>query len=195
MKKLIPPGFQCEARTPFEALNAIARQFLKGSRKHAVQVAGCPTVASLYSPVRWAELHVVPAFCGGGGIVKVLVGAVLVVAAVAATVMSAGTAAAPIVGALAGGVFGVGMSLVLGGILQMISPYPNPKNQYYSPASGAFSGIPNTTAMGTYIPIGYGRFAVGGQVLSIGVEAAPGPWDKQPQSTRTDLYLQGSNYV
>ena len=49
--------------------------------------------------------------------------------------------------------------------------------------------------MGTYIAIGYGRFAVGGQYLSIGVEADPGSWDSQPQSTRTDLYLQGSNYV
>ena len=197
MKKLLPTDFICEARTPFEAVNAVACQFLKGHsvglRKHAIQVAGCPTLASLYSPLQWGELHLVPAFGGGGGIVKVLVGAVLIIAAVAATVMDPG--AGPLVAAIIGGVFATGMSLVLGGILQIISPYPNPKDQYVSPTGGVFSGIPNTTAMGTYIPIGYGRFAVGGQYLSIGVEADPGSMDNQPQSTRTDQYLQGSNYV
>lgn len=198
LKALLPPGFECEARTPFEAVNAVARQFLSGHnvglRKHAIQVVGCPSVAALYSPVQQPELHLMPAFCGGGGgLVKVLVGAVLIIAAVAATVMD--PTAGPLVAALIGGVFGVGMSLVLGGILEMISPYPNPKDQYYSPSGSVFTGIPNTAAMGTYIAIGYGRFAVGGQYLSIGVQADPGAWDSQPQSTRTDQYLQGSNYV
>ena len=198
LKKLLPADFSCEARTPFEAVNAITRQFMPGHcmglRKHAIQVAGCPTLASLYSPLQREELHLVPAFGGGGGLVKVLIGAVLIIAAVAATVYTGG-AAGPLLGAVISGAFGVGMSLVLGGVLEMLSPYPNPKNQYVSPTGGVFSGLPNTTAMGTYIPIGYGRFAVGGQFLSIGVEADPGSWDNQPQSTRTDQYLQGSNYV
>ena len=198
LKKLMPLGFECEARTPFEALNAVSRQFLSGKNaglnKCSIQIAGCPTIASIYSPLQWPELHIMPAFCGGGGLVKVIVGAVLIIAAVAAVAFG-GVAAGGLMATALGGVFSVGMSLVLGGILEMLSPYPNPKNQYVSPSGGSFSGVPNTAAMGTYIAIGYGRFAVGGQYLSIGVEADPGSWDSQPQSTRTDLYLQGSNYV
>ena len=70
---------------------------------------------------------------------------------------------------------GIGASLVLGGIAQLISP-----QQTYSSAergkeaarfeSFTFSGITNTVQQGLPVPICYGRAYIGSSVISSGLD-------------------------
>ena len=65
----------------------------------------------------------------------------------------------------------LGVSLVLGGIAQMLTPLPK------LPASGArdeiqsdyFNGPVNTTAQGGAVPVLYGELFVGSAVISAGI--------------------------
>lgn len=78
-------------------------------------------------------------------------------------------------GALVGqAVSSVGMSLVLGGVSQMLTKTPKleagadrPDNK----PSYAFDGPVNTTAQGNPVPLAYGKILAGSQVISAGLEA------------------------
>lgn len=66
----------------------------------------------------------------------------------------------------------IGVSLVLGGVTQMLAPQPKtptvaerPENQ----PSYLFDGPVNTTAQGHPVPVGYGRLIVGSAVISAGI--------------------------
>ena len=70
---------------------------------------------------------------------------------------------------------GIGASLVLGGVAQMISPQPNisPLIRGKEAArleSFGFSGINNTSQQGLPVPIAYGRVFAGSAVLSAGLD-------------------------
>lgn len=157
-------------------MNAYVRQHKikpRGLRSQwIVRLLGHNSQASLYSPLRVAELHVVPEFSGGGGgFVKIVIGAVLIAAAVVATYLTGG-AASPLLAMAISTAFGLGISLVLGGLLELLSPAP--KNTANQNLQSVYLGAPqNTTAIGTFIPIGYGRFPVYGQILSFALEADP----------------------
>ena len=66
----------------------------------------------------------------------------------------------------------VGLSLVLGGVAQMLSPTPQP--QSYEEAkqleSFSFSGIVNTSRQGVPVPIVLGRAYAGSVVISSGLD-------------------------
>lgn len=72
------------------------------------------------------------------------------------------------------GVTGMGMSMVLGGVVQLLSP----QQTYDSAASERpenrpsynFNGPVNTTAQGHPVPLCYGRMIVGSAVISAGLE-------------------------
>lgn len=161
------------------------------------------------------EMHIIPAAKGakrgGGG--KVIVGALMVVAAVllmqpeiAAGVglMSAGEASfltaagvstlsmgAPLVGgftigslALAGG------ALMLGGILQMISPQPK-SNNTQATQSFLASGQGNTVHQGVPVPVVYGRTRVGSVVASVGYSAE----EFSPDGTLMQPATSGGGYA
>ncbi len=72
------------------------------------------------------------------------------------------------------GVTGMGMSMVLGGVVQLLSP----QQTYDSAASERpenrpsynFNGPINTTAQGHPVPLCYGRMIVGSAVISAGLE-------------------------
>ena len=72
------------------------------------------------------------------------------------------------------GVTGMGMSMVLGGVVQLLSP----QQTYDSAASERpenrpsynFNGPVNTTAQGHPVPLCYGRMIVGSAVISAGIE-------------------------
>lgn len=68
----------------------------------------------------------------------------------------------------------VGMSLLLGGVSQMLTKPPSlsagadrPDNK----PSYAFDGPVNTTAQGNPVPLAYGKILAGSQVISAGLEA------------------------
>ena len=69
---------------------------------------------------------------------------------------------------------GVGASLVLGGVAQLLTPTPKiptgPDTQNDPRKSYSFSGIQNTSRQGVPVPIVYGETIVGSVVISAGID-------------------------
>lgn len=85
----------------------------------------------------------------------------------ASSFMSSGTM---LLGMAANAMIGVGTSLLIGGIMQAISPSPKVTANASDPEASKYLGAPgNTTALGTYIPIGYGKFKVSGHYISFNI--------------------------
>ena len=121
---------------------------------------------------------------GGKGIGAVLLGAVLIGAAIFFAPMAGAGAGFIGLGAAAKGTgvaIGIatqvagtlGVSLVLGGIAQMLSPTPEMPGT--SPEANlitnySFSGIQNTTPQGFPVPICYGRCITGSAVISASLD-------------------------
>lgn len=69
---------------------------------------------------------------------------------------------------------GIGLSLALGGVMQMLSPQQNGLSTRDNPENGAsynFNGPVNTTAQGNPVPVLYGEMIVGSAVVSAGIYA------------------------
>lgn len=109
-----------------------------------------------------------------GGLFQIVLGAILIVAAVAS--QQWGVAAAFSAGGLAGAAAWTGAALMFGGFAQALSPIPGglsggdpPNNK----ASYAFNGPVNAVAQGNPFPVGYsdydGYFWAGSVVLSQGI--------------------------
>lgn len=117
------------------------------------------------------EVRIVPVIEGSkrAGTLQIITGAVLIAAAAIAT---GGVGAAFAAGAGTWGtVAGVGLSLVAGGLSQLISPQPKGNETSESKPSYAFGGAVNTTAAGSIVGIGYGERRVGGAIISAGIYA------------------------
>lgn len=108
-------------------------------------------------------VHVIPAISGSGGngIFQVILGAVLIVAAVV-TYGIAGVADAGIESALALS----GAMMLLGGISALLSPTPDQYNSYL------FNGAMNTVVQGGPVPIVYGQMMAGSTIISSGISNA-----------------------
>jgi len=141
--------------------------------KHHVRVHGFDDEDSLYSPlpVDTEELHLIPDIRGGkgGGFLKVVIGVVLIAAAI--LLPPVGLAAGVTLNSI---VFGIGASLVLGGLLELLSPAPQvdtlPENQ--DPEASKYLGADqNTVKIGTRIPLLYGKHQAFGHYLSFNVDA------------------------
>lgn len=80
---------------------------------------------------------------------------------------------------LASVTFTIGVSLVLGGVAQLLAPTPKTPGSEENTASYVFNGPVNTSAQGATIPVGYGRMIVGSAVISAGIKsedvAVPAP--------------------
>lgn len=118
-----------------------------------------------------AHLHLFPVPQGakgsGGGILKIIVGVVLVAVSIVT-----GGAGSPSLFAFAGGATvstiaaGLGVSLVLSGISQLISPTPKSVTATNQVASYVFAGPENVTAQGVAVPVVYGRARCGSVVVA-----------------------------
>lgn len=141
------------------------------------------------------EMHIIPVARGGkrGGAGKVILGTVMVIAAVALMqpeflvgvgAMSAGEGAllagagistlgfsAPLIGSFTiGNLALAGGAMILGGIIQMISPQPKSQTAQ-STNSYLLSGLGNTTQQGAPVPLVYGKTRTGSVVVSAGYTA------------------------
>ena len=194
--------FQFEADTPAQAIKALCVNFpgldkwLLDSEQDGVayrvsigkEKIGEDDLLPLVMP--WSEREVfsiTPVIAGAGGVGKILAG----VGLVAFAILTAG-AGAPVLGiaGAGGGIFGsaftlgivaanaiagIGISLALSGVAQLISP-----QQTYSSSergkdaarfeSFTFSGITNTAQQGLPVPIVYGRAYIGSAVISSGLD-------------------------
>ena len=114
------------------------------------------------------ELHIIPVAKGSGGrgIGKDILGAVLIVTAIAVTVFQPelagviGPAAANFLAASAFTIGMLGVSLLLGGISEAISPQPGLGSSYL------LGGNLNTVPQGTPVPLVYGRARTSPIVIS-----------------------------
>lgn len=120
----------------------------------------------LVGPTGGKEVHVIPVIKGAkSGWAKIIVGALLIAAAftplgaiaIGATKMTVGMV-----------LLGAGVSLVLGGIVQLLTPVPN-FNQNSGTDSGSkiFSGNATGAVQGGPVPIVYGRMLVSPTPISI----------------------------
>lgn len=165
LKKLAPNGLELHADTVAEAINGVGKQLkIKANVWHGrptFKVLGCDTVESILGPSTQEELHIVPAFLGGGGgstgsIIKIVIGVILIALAIAFPVTL-------------GFLMGAGIGLVLGGLMGLLFPAKTANTgsteNHYLQASG------NTVQIGTRIQLAFGEVKILGQILSYNIDA------------------------
>ncbi len=114
-------------------------------------------------PVGDDEIRIAPVLVGSkaAGLFQTILGAALVVVGVVTSEFGGGS------------LIGLGASLALGGVMQMLSPQtaglagtgPDNGTSYY------FNGPVNGAAQGEPVPLVYGRMRVGSKVISDGIYA------------------------
>lgn len=169
------------ADTIAEAITAVTRQIktlqpVLGRPRQSFQIVDCDQFSEMTKPSDMQEIHLVPSFTGGkgnGGFIQIVLGAVLIAASFIPGLNVA------LVGSvtLSGMLFSMGMSLALGGVLAMMSPAPKRDSTLDTgfvgdPEQSKYLGSPkNTVAIGTRIPVGYGRHRVSGHFISFDIQA------------------------
>ena len=117
-------------------------------------------VDQLHHPTN-QDIRIVPAITGAkeGGVLQTILGIVLVVVGV---------------WFMQPNITALGVSLIVGGVAQMLFAPPKPKqaSERENPnnrPSYSFDGAVNTSQQGNPVPVGYGRLIVGSQVISAGM--------------------------
>lgn len=148
-----------------------------GQERHQISVVGFESKESLFEPLPAdiEELHLVPAMTGGkkGGFFQIVIGAVLIAASIYIGGPATLSAAFEMTG-VAGFLFNLGISMLLGGLLAMLSPTPKADsfgNAADPEASKYLGANQNTVRIGTRIPIIYGMMKAFGHYLSFDVDA------------------------
>jgi len=137
------------------------------------------TIDELHDPAGAAPISFVPVVAGAGATARIILGAALIVGAFftgGATIGLLGLAA-PI--AVSTVLLGIGASLILGGVAQLLTPVPKVPQGFNSSGKDAdddprksysFSGIQNTSRQGVPVPIVYGETIVGSVTISAGID-------------------------
>lgn len=174
-------------RTPAEAVQALCavlpgfdRAFLgaDGQARHHLFVGRGAARNSLAldetdEPVgRTQPIRIVPfiAGCKKGGLFKVLLGAAIFFGApwLAGAVFGAGGSVGLALGISTVGA-AVGKALILGGIIDLLSPQARAADNSATEASASYNGPANVATQGGPIPLGFGRFICGSTVVSQGL--------------------------
>lgn len=118
-----------------------------------------------------SDIRIAPVMEGAkkAGIFQTILGAVMVVAGIVVSGLSAGWA-----GPVGGAMISAGIGMMAGGIYQMLSPQPKGLQGRYDPdnkPSYAFGGSVNTLAMGNPVALLYGEREIGGAIISAGIVA------------------------
>jgi len=118
-----------------------------------------------------SDIRIAPVLEGAkkAGLFQTILGAVMVVAGIVVSGLSAGWAS-PVGGAM----ISAGIGMAAGVIYQMLSPQPKGLRGRDAPAnkpSYAFGGAVNTLAMGNPVALLYGEREIGGAIISAGIVA------------------------
>jgi predicted phage tail protein len=131
----------------------------------------------LHDPAGKQEIKIVPVMAGAGATGRIIAGiAIIALSLGIGAIASAGVALGGLAGiGSVGTIFvGVGASLVLGGVAQLLTPTPTLPTGSDSPndprKSYSFSSIQNTSRQGTPVPVVYGETIVGSVVVSAGID-------------------------
>ena len=133
------------------------------------------SLEELHFPTGKSDIKIVPVISGQGrGLGSILLGAALIGlsfvtfgGSAAFSGMKFGSAFAE-VGFGSKALFGIGASLVLGGVSQMLTPVPEAPTQD-EPNSFQFNSPINTSIAGLPVPVLYGERMVGSVVISAGI--------------------------
>ena len=135
-------------------------------------------IDELHFPVGQSDIKFVPVISGSGGIGKALFGGALIamsfgVGGLFAAPLSFGAGGFAAAGLGAKAAFGIGASLVLSGVSDML--FPQPKMPQFSSEqdprlSFSFSGTQQTSRAGTPVPLVYGEIFTGSVVISSSID-------------------------
>jgi predicted phage tail protein len=124
----------------------------------------------LHAPAGLQEIKLIPVVTGAGAVGRIVGGAALIALSFFLP---------PVAGIALGTIaLGIGASLALGGVAQLLTPVPQSVPPTGSTADTAsdprksysFSGIQQTSRQGVPVPIVYGETLVGSVVISAGVD-------------------------
>lgn len=118
-------------------------------------------------PVNGDVIKITPVVIGSkkAGLLQTILGAVIIVASAVGSYFAPGNPWSA---------FGykMGAAMMLGGVVQMLSPQPGGLARKESPdnkASYAFGGVTNTASQGYPVGLLYGRRRIGGAIISAGI--------------------------
>ncbi|HBU8353602.1 TPA: tail assembly protein [Klebsiella aerogenes] len=118
-------------------------------------------------PVNGDVIQIMPVVIGSkkAGLLQTILGAVIIVASAIGSYFVPGNPVSA---------FGykVGAAMLLGGVVQMLSPQPGGLARKESPdnkASYAFGGVTNTASQGYPVGLLYGKRRIGGAIISAGI--------------------------
>ena len=118
-------------------------------------------------PVGGEVIRFVPVLIGSkkAGLLQTILGAVIIVASAVGSYFVPGNPVSA---------FGykMGAAMMLGGVVQMLSPQPAGlarKESADNKASYAFGGVTNTASQGYPVPLLYGKRRIGGAIISAGI--------------------------
>jgi predicted phage tail protein len=130
--------------------------------------------AEIHDPAGRQDIKIMPVITGAGAVGRIILGVVLIAAAfftAGATIGLLGLAA-PV--ALSTVFAGLGASLLLGGVAQLLTPVPKvpqgPGTDNDPRKTFNFSGIQQTSRQGVPVPCVYGLTLVGSVVISAGTD-------------------------
>ncbi|WP_044266907.1 tail assembly protein [Citrobacter amalonaticus] len=180
--KLFGKSHKRVVRTNAEAIHALCKtidnfeRFLNSSRIRGLTFAvfrGQDNIGldDMGYPVTGETIKIVPLLIGSkkAGALQTILGAVLVVVGVVIGYFTGWTGVGWAIGskmAMMGG------AMMLGGVVQMLSPQSAglaSKQDAANQASYAFGGVTNTAAQGYPVPILYGKRRIGGAIISAGI--------------------------
>ena len=173
--------FRLDCKTPAEVVQALTSQIPK-LRQFIQQGLFTVRVGLDYFDNRYLEqglnqklkddstVHFTPTLKGSkrGGLFGVIAGVALI-----ATAFALGPLGFSVIGANAAWmVGGVGASMLLGGVAQMLTKMPSMSTgkDAEKKQSTSFSNLSNMAAQGRPMPLAYGRIRVGSLIISQGVE-------------------------
>jgi predicted phage tail protein len=174
-------SFEADVSSPAEAVRFLLANFpqLEGHMvKHHYKVsvgrfeleAGAHPEQLQYPSAAGEPIRIVPVVQGAGAVGRIIAGVALV--AVGLLVPGIGALGVQLL-------VGVGASLALGGVAQLLTPMPqmqtgsdstnDPRKSY------SFSGIQNVSRQGVPVPIVYGETVVGSVTISAGINTEEVP--------------------
>lgn len=181
MGKRFGREFQLDVKTPAEAIRALCSQlqgfrvYLEQHKNDAFKVftGGRNAHDALAAPCSDAEIiRIAPTVQGASAVGRIVLGAAMIALAIWNPMGWIALGAKGAVGTTA--LFSMGMSMALGGVVQLLSPTPTIDSgsgeKVENKPSYNFNGPVNTTAQGHPVPLCYGRMIVGSAVISAGLE-------------------------
>lgn len=149
--------------------------------------------AHLDSPCGTSVIKVVPMTLGSkeGSWLQIVLGIVLIVVGAVIDLWSAGA-----VGAATGGaIYQMGMALVVGGVVQLLTPRPKGRSAQDRPENQPgfnFNGPLNTQAQGNCVSVLLGKAIIGSAVLSAGIDTEDDGYIPTENGNGTDSFSYGS---